>query len=95
MFARRKLEGEHGRHSGRVSDHRGKAVSAKARRLADRTRLQYHKITLVDGREYEHERRVTRNHMEVRGIGIINVYHVRGSEHPPKKQVDLIVRNLE
>jgi serine kinase of HPr protein (carbohydrate metabolism regulator) len=33
--------------------------------------------------------------MEVRGIGIINVYHVRGSEHPPKKQVDLIVRNLE
>ncbi len=51
------------------------------------------KVTLVDGREViGTSAELTRNHMEVRGIGIINVaamFGVRSIRH--EKQVDLIV----
>src|SRR5689334_6455895 len=51
------------------------------------------KVTLVDGREVVGtSAEVTRNHMEVRGIGIINVaamFGVRSIRH--EKKVDLIV----
>jgi HPr kinase/phosphorylase len=51
------------------------------------------KVTLVDGREVMGtSAEVTRNHMEVRGIGIINVaamFGVKSIRH--QKQVDLVV----
>jgi HPr kinase/phosphorylase len=51
------------------------------------------KVTLVDGREVVGtSAEVTRNHMEVRGIGIINVaamFGVRSIRH--EKKVDLVV----
>jgi len=45
------------------------------------------KVTLVDGREVVGtSAEVTRDHMEVRGIGIINCgRHVRGEEHPSRE----------